>query len=434
MLNYKYLIGRNVIMKKRTKTLIAGLVAVPMAILAGCNPPAVVKPFADNQTGFDNRTYSQETTIAETNSFGDVITAPTTTAGKVEQSYTSANGTKTIVMSGVTQAEYETYEAQVETASVSTVGGTYSVTFDGVTGTMTIVYTPAGDLDPEAGIPTSFRTLNLLNSASQSLYMKLVMDFDKIYGNYTKEEHAEYIRVENPGITAEEIDTMWEEYLENLTTVEHTPTGKLAVEMGYRINGSTQDVGTTVCFEDTNFMKLLLSMDPSLETMAAMYSNTFNASVRTTTIGTSTYTTMYMPKESMVIPGAEDIKQYMVQEGPAVETFPTGDVTGNLDGALGIVKQTYAELKADFFATGYELVNGNSYYYEEFNLSADPAAGTMRFYFNGNDLIYIGSVVEGETQVMEVLISNNVPEYLFDTRVPNGYVDITQEASAIMAD
>ena len=90
-----------------------------------------------------------------------------------------------------------------------------------------------------------------------------------------------------------------------------------------------------------------------------------------------------------------------------------------------------------FSSTGYEMINGKVYYYEEYTLVDEeyPEDGPefsseedeevyeekIRYYFNGNDLVYVNS----SGFLMEILISSSIPERMFRTECPTGYLDYT---------
>lgn len=88
--------------------------------------------------------------------------------------------------------------------------------------------------------------------------------------------------------------------------------------------------------------------------------------------------------------------------------------------------------KAD--STGKEQINGKTYKYEEYKgfegfmtatgLETVDENVTTRFYFNGKDLAYIKTMVEGEEdELLEIKIEYSVPDELFE--IPSDY----QEAS-----
>lgn len=84
--------------------------------------------------------------------------------------------------------------------------------------------------------------------------------------------------------------------------------------------------------------------------------------------------------------------------------------------------------------TGKEQINGKTYKYEEYKgfegfmtstgLDTDDENVSTRFYFNGKDLAYIKTMVEGEEdELLEIKVKYSVPDELFE--IPSDY----QEAS-----
>ena len=82
--------------------------------------------------------------------------------------------------------------------------------------------------------------------------------------------------------------------------------------------------------------------------------------------------------------------------------------------------------------TGKEKVNGKTYKYEEYKgfegfmtsagLGNEEENVSTRFYFDGNDLVYIKTVVEGqEDELLEIKVSYSVPDELFE--IPSDYTE-----------
>ena len=96
-----------------------------------------------------------------------------------------------------------------------------------------------------------------------------------------------------------------------------------------------------------------------------------------------------------------------------------------------IVTEMLKELKkAD--ATGKEKVNGKTYKYEEYKgfegfmtsagLGNEEENVSTRFYFEGNKLVYIKTIVEGqEDEILEIKVSYSVPDELFE--IPSDYAE-----------
>lgn len=95
-----------------------------------------------------------------------------------------------------------------------------------------------------------------------------------------------------------------------------------------------------------------------------------------------------------------------------------------------VVTDMLGNLKDAKYNTGKEKINDKNYQYEEFEKFAGFLTSTSidineensktRFYFDGNDLKYIKTIPsEGEQELLDVHISYNAPDELFE--IPSDY-------------
>jgi len=406
-------------MKKKTKALIAGLAVLPLALVAGCGGgggnPAKVGSFDDNAFNFESRTYSSQTEISNEDSFGTEMTKPTTANGEVVGTQTNSDGSKVITMANVEEEEYNNYKSQVEKTTVATGEGTYSVEYDAETKTMTITYTlPEGTPAPTG--PSSFRTVNLIDSSKQSLYIKYTMDLETMYPSMTREEAYADWEENNPDV--EDADNALKEaYYQS-----HIAKGQIAIEAATRKNSKGNlDTSVAMYLNKTNFLELVGS--GMYESLHLPSGTLLSMNYKSATIDGTTYALTYMdaiPVINMPATGA-----YMKSTGEDDEVGLPMEVD-NSD--FGIIGNSYDELLDMYASTGYEKVGDNVYYFEEFKITetdeTDPEVTTtsfVKFYFNGNDLIYANA----GGMFVEIYVSNTIPSYMFETRVPDGYIDMS---------
>ncbi len=397
-------------MKKSIKKSLTALVAVPVAaaLFAGCGLGEVKSSLDENPYTMPARTYSTETAVASDTAFSGGVTAPTLTSS--DTAYVSSvtnnkDGSKVIVMENVSEADYLEYEASHEQAAVSTVADpTYDIEFvadesDPTIGTMIINYSTGVELDA----PTDFRLLNLATGASENLYMKMVIDGSVIYnsmlqmvmglGGLTETEAIALLTEQ--GVVADDLD--------------------MAIELATR--------GEDFAFGIYN---------SELSAMAAK-------------VGSFMYVTQKGPEYLIY----EDTESEAIAQVWYKELYTEGAESGAVGGSMDDYDSLagdydLTELQSMYLSTGYETINGKVYYYEEFNIpdeeetepdlgggesfttegsedSDAPTYTTVRYYFNGNDLVYVSS----DGMLMEVLISNSIPARLFSTECPTGYLDYT---------
>ena len=376
-------------MKKKTKALIAGLAVLPLALVAGCGGggenPAKVGSFDDNAFNFESRIYSSETEISNENSFGEEMTKPTTANGEVVGTQTNSDGSKVITMANVEVEEYNNYKSQVEKTTVATGEGTYNVEYDAETKTMTITYTlPEGTPAPTG--PSSFKTVNLIDSSKQSLYIKYKPDLATMY-----------------------------------PILANSAKGQIAIEAATRRNSNGGvDTSLAMYLNKTNLLELVGSgVNESLNLPSGTL---LSMNYKSATIDGTTYALTYMDAIPVINMSATGV--YMKSTGDDEAGLPME--VDNSD--FGIIGNSYDELLGMYASTGYERVGDNVYYFEEFKITetdeTNPeitSTSFVKFYFNGNDLIYAD--VDG--MFVEIYVSNTIPSYMFETRVPDGYMDMS---------
>lgn len=96
-----------------------------------------------------------------------------------------------------------------------------------------------------------------------------------------------------------------------------------------------------------------------------------------------------------------------------------------------IITDMLQGLKEEKCNKGKEKINGRSYKYEEYNSFAGFMTSTSkdidentvktRFYFDGNKLVYIKTLLDGEEELLETQVSHDVPEELFE--IPSDYAE-----------
>ena len=97
-----------------------------------------------------------------------------------------------------------------------------------------------------------------------------------------------------------------------------------------------------------------------------------------------------------------------------------------------VVTDMLGTLRESEYSTGSEKVNGKNYNYEEYSgfagfmtstsMELDESKAKTRFYFEGNNLVYIKTIPEnGEEELLQVKISYSVPDELFE--IPSDYAE-----------
>lgn len=121
-------------------------------------------------------------------------------------------------------------------------------------------------------------------------------------------------------------------------------------------------------------------------------------------------TIMYKNDTTYVI--SHDDKMYMTSEGKNEEIFED-------DIAVMLSKEDLSAMERADYETGKEVINGTEYDYEEYK---DEETGEIdRYYFSGEDLIYIKTIDEnGEEDIMKVIkLSPEVDDNIFN--IPTEY-------------
>lgn len=410
-------------MKRKTKALIAGLAVLPLALVAGCGGgggnPAKVGSFDDNAFNFESRTYSSQTEISNEDSFGTEMTKPTTANGEVVGTQTNSDGSKVITMANVEEEEYSNYKSQVEKTTVATGEGTYSVDYDAETKTMTITYTlPEGTSAPTG--PSSFRTVNLIDSSKQSLYIKYTMDLETMYPSMTREEAYAAWEKANPD-TEDADNALKEAYYQSQKS-----KGQVAIELATRKNSKGNlDTSVAMYLNKTNFLEIMGngSSPNRYESLNIPSGTLLSMNYKSATIDGTTYALTYI--DAIPVINMPAICTYNKSTGEDDQSSLPFEADSS---DFGIIGNSYDELLGMYASTGYEKVGDNVYYFEEFKITetdeTDPEVTTtsfVKFYFNDNDLIYANA----DGMFVEIYVSNTIPSYMFETRVPDGYMDMS---------
>ncbi len=114
-------------------------------------------------------------------------------------------------------------------------------------------------------------------------------------------------------------------------------------------------------------------------------------------------------------------KEYYIYEGDIEE--------GN------IITDTLQELVGKDCNNGSEKVNGKTYKYEEYNGFAgfimtetnkelDETKARTKFYFKGDELCFIKTILEDTEELLEVQVSSDVPDEIFE--IPSDYAEAKQ--------
>ena len=131
--------------------------------------------------------------------------------------------------------------------------------------------------------------------------------------------------------------------------------------------------------------------------------------------------TIYDGEESKYV--IRDGNSYLLRDSDKVYfTYQNNEVD------LNKVLEQLSEVKDTQLTTGRERIEGKNYDYEEYSgitnfalkLTDDDSADIKtRFYFDGNDLAYIKTIIGENQELLEVEISNDVDSSLFE--IPEDY-------------
>ena len=132
--------------------------------------------------------------------------------------------------------------------------------------------------------------------------------------------------------------------------------------------------------------------------------------------------TIYDAKESKYI--IKDGNSYLLMDD--YEKYYTYK---NNETNLERITEQLSSIMGNEMTKGKEEINGKKYDYEEYkgstNLTFKDLSDTneenikTRFYFDGNDLVYIKNIINDEQELLGVKISNDVDENLFE--IPKNY-------------
>lgn len=125
----------------------------------------------------------------------------------------------------------------------------------------------------------------------------------------------------------------------------------------------------------------------------------------------------------------KDNSTYVISHSRREYTVYNADVAGET-----VIIDMLENIKDKEYTTGKEKINGKNYEYEEYkgfagfmrstNIDLEEEKSSTRFYFSGNNLAYIKTIPqEGEEELLEVKISYDVPDELFE--VPSDYTEKT---------
>lgn len=131
----------------------------------------------------------------------------------------------------------------------------------------------------------------------------------------------------------------------------------------------------------------------------------------------------------------EKIEELLIKEGNTyllVEDQKKYYTYENNEMDLKMILRQLEEAKNKQYTQGKEKIEGKDYQYEEYEQTADfliKAISTQeeekaktRFYFEGDKLVYIKTIIENEEELLKVEISNQVDEKLFE--IPSDYESV----------
>lgn len=128
----------------------------------------------------------------------------------------------------------------------------------------------------------------------------------------------------------------------------------------------------------------------------------------------------------------EKIEELVIKDGNTyllVEDQKKYYTYGNNEMDLKMILNQLEEAKEKQYTQGKESIDGKQYKYEEYNETAgflikaiseeDEVESKTRFYFDGDKLVYIKTIVGNEEETLKVNVSNQVDEKLFE--IPSEY-------------
>ena len=118
--------------------------------------------------------------------------------------------------------------------------------------------------------------------------------------------------------------------------------------------------------------------------------------------GDTIYYVMHEQKSIVKYPLTEELQKQ----------FADYDVVGNKE-----------EIDESYVGSGKEEVDGAEYYYEEY-ASKDQEGAKTKYYFDGDELKYLKTIVDDKEEIMEIIeFSDNVKDSLFE--LPSDYSEVT---------
>ena len=389
-------------MKKSTKKSLTALAAVPVAaaLLAGCSfGGKVPSAIDDHPYEMPPRTYSTETEISDTIAFAGGIEAPDLTNSPdayISSVSSNYDGSTIIIIENVAYTDYLEYAQDVmggEEEPVSSMSdASYEVAFvdeeyEPDFSTMGIMYSSGA----EAAVPAEFKLLSSMAAVNENLYIKFVMDPAKMYNAVLDQILATPGDYDGTGLERYPTE---EEAKAALTELGITETS-LGMVMEMAVRG--EDFAVGVYTEGYSMVA---------------------AKVGEYLYGTEKGEERYVYENET----STALAQIWYKEAYTDELADS--ILSESMGSMGDMYSQYTleELQEMFSATGYEFVDGKVYYYEEFY--EEESESFIKYYFNNDELIYFASEdVDG--LYYEFYISNTIPERMFRTECPTGYLDYT---------
>ena len=376
-------------MKKVTKKTLTALVAIPVAavLLTGCGATEVPSALDGNPFSMPARSYSTETVISNEIASAGGLNLPV--YYESEDAYIASVRNKkdgTVVVTIENFAEGDNYFYDPENNSPVALYPSYAnyeirwyrYEENPDFGTLTIEYWGA-----DAAVPTDFKFLNTISGMDEDLYLKMVIDSAKMYNFFIDSCILE-------GLSREEAIAALAEL--NITE----DTSGIALEMAEK----GDDFAVGVYAGGASYVAAKVGDYMYLTQMGPEY-------------------LIYENSESNAI--AQVWEKILYSEG--MEEDFSSEYMPNY-GVLNSIS-TLEEAQAAYTSTGYEILDGKVYYYEEFFIEEEGI--NYKFYFNNDELIYFTtSGLEGV--LYEFYISSTIPERLFRTECPTGYLDYTGRA------
>lgn len=374
-------------MKKSTKKYLSALVAIPVAtaLVTGCSSGGdIPSAIDDHPYDMPPGNYSTETVISNEIASASGLNLPV--FYESEDAYIASvknkkDGTVVVTIENFAEEDNYTYDPEsTQPVAMYPSFSNYEIKWfryeeNPDFGTLIIEYWGA-----DAAVPTDFKFLNTISGMDEDLYLKMVIDSAMMYNFFLDSCILE-------GLSREEAIAALAEL--NITE----DTSGIALEIAEK--GDDFAVGvyaggaSSVAAKVGDYM-YLTQMGPEY--------------------------LIYENSESNAI--AKVWKKILYSEG--IEEDFSSEYMPNY-GVLNSIS-TLEEAQAAYTSTGYEILDGKVYYYEEFFIEEEGI--NYKFYFNNDELIYFTtSALEGI--LYEFYISSEIPERLFRIECPTGYLDYT---------